>query len=237
VSTIPANAQAEIAPWGSIPVTVCWGTQGGPYNTASAANPLPVATGLPAAAALGDATANPTTVLVGAMPFVFNGATWNRVYTASALTDGDAGNTHWTTSELLFNGASYDHKRGNIELTLLASAARTSTTASADQTNYNGTRIQVILNVTANASVAGIQLQIQGKDPISGNYFYLTPAPSAVTGTGTFVYELCPGEPVGAAGAGITQRTSGVLPRTFRVNVTHGDASSVTYSVAAALLL
>src|SRR5205823_14465455 len=38
----------------------------------------------------------------------------------------------------LWNGTTADRERANLNATLLASAARTSTTAAADQTNYNG---------------------------------------------------------------------------------------------------
>lgn len=129
-----------------------------------------------------------------------------------------------------FNGLTFDRLRGNTELTLLPPAARTVTTHSADFINYNGKGAQVILNITVASGTGGLQATLQGKDPISGTYYNLTALPTAVVATGIKVYELFPG--ASTAGAGdITVRTAGVLPRTFRINVTAGDTSSYTYSV------
>jgi hypothetical protein len=218
--TIPANLQSEIAPWGSIPVTVCWGTQGGPYNTASAANPLPVAP---------SSNGNPGSAIPGQAGMIGVNVGGNlRAVTGSNPT----GSVFTAQVDLVsVNGTVISTNQG---LTLLSSAARTATTTSADQLNPSARGAQVVLNVTANASAAGIQLQIQGKDPVSGNYYNLTAAPTAVTGTGNFIYELYPG--IGAASGDVTQRTSASLPSTFRVKITHGDASSVTYSVGASLI-
>src|SRR5580704_12430847 len=40
-----ANTQQASSPWGAEAVVCCWGTEGGPYTTVSAANPLPVSIG------------------------------------------------------------------------------------------------------------------------------------------------------------------------------------------------
>lgn len=135
---------------------------------------------------------------------------------------------------VLFSTASagLDRSRANDALTLLAAAARTATTSSPDQTNFNWRGLQVVLNVTAASGTGGLIVTVQGKDPVSGNYYNLNANPAGVTATGTYVYEVYPG--VGAAGGGVTQRISGILPRTFRVTVTAGDGSSYTYSVAVA---
>ncbi|HZS45388.1 MAG TPA: hypothetical protein VFC63_09825 [Blastocatellia bacterium] len=134
-----------------------------------------------------------------------------------------------------FNGASWDRERGNVEATLLASAARTAATQSPDQTNYNGRGVQVILNVSAASGTGGLQVVVQGKDPVSGSYYNLYAAPTAVTATGIKVYEVAPG--ASSAGAGdVATRVAGQLPRTWRVNVLVGDSSSYTYSIGAAVI-
>lgn len=46
------------------------------------------------------------------------------------------------------------------------------------------------------------------------------------------VYALGPG-----VNGGATQATGGMLPRTFRIEVGHGDGSSYTYSVGYALIV
>lgn len=136
----------------------------------------------------------------------------------------------------LYNGSSTDRQRGNTDLSLLASAARTATTASADQTNYNGRGVRLVLSVTAASGTGGLQAEIQGKDSISGAYFQLNTDPAAVTATGTYVYDLYPST-LSAAANGITQATQALLSRTWRVNVKAGDASSYTYSVSAVTIL
>jgi hypothetical protein len=122
----------------------------------------------------------------------------------------------------------------NTEGTLLASALRTTTTQSPDQTNTNARGVQVTLNVTVGVTLS-LTLTIQAKDPVSGTYYDLNAAPTAVTGTGLTVYSLYPG--VGAASGGVTQRTSAAVPKTWRVNVTHGNANNATYSVGYALIV
>ena len=68
---------------------LAYGAIDGPYTNVSTSNGLPVAqqgtwsvtadTELPAAAALADATANPTTPVIGGCLLLFNGTTWDRV--------------------------------------------------------------------------------------------------------------------------------------------------------------
>jgi hypothetical protein len=134
-----------------------------------------------------------------------------------------------------FNGTSFDRHYNNTELTILASAARTATTASADFKNYNNKGIQVILNITVAAvGTGGLQVQIQGKDPVSGNYYNLVATPTAKTATGFYVYEVGPNSSTAGAGD-ITVRSAAIVPRTFRINVIAGDSTSYTYSIGAVL--
>lgn len=152
-----------------------------------------VDTELPAAAALGDGSGNPTTPLVGASGQLYNGSTWDR-------------------------------QRGNLEGVLLANQARTETVSSADQTNYNGRGIHVILDVIDITDTPSIILKIEGKSA-SGKYYTLLEG-AAVTGTGTHVYKVMPwAENVANVSV------SDLLPRTWRVTVAHDDADSITYSV------
>ena len=156
-----------------------------------------VDTELPAAAALADGAANPTTPLVGACGLRWNGATWDR-------------------------------EQATQEGTLLASAARTSDTTSADQTNYTARGVMLFLRVSA--GTPNLLLYIQIKDPVSGLYANANVAPTAITATGLYCYELSPGGTV--AGQQVYQRTGGHLPRTWRVYIVHNNANSITYSVA-----
>jgi hypothetical protein len=128
------------------------------------------------------------------------------------------------------------------EATLLASAARTATTNTADQT-ATGRGVMLVLNVTVEAASETLALKIQGKDPVSGNYFDVASFGTMYTSTGeapvrTKAGVLYPGvlvaDHVGvAAGVDGTIARSGVLPATWRAVVTHSSTGAWTYSLAA----
>lgn len=126
--------------------------------------------------------------------------------------------------------------------TLLASAARTASTNTSDLT-ATGRGVMLVLNVTAEAASETLALKIQGKDPVSGNWFDITNFGTMYTSTGeaptrTKAAVLYPGilaaDHVGvAAGTDGTIAKSGVLPATWRAVVTHSSTGSWTYSLAA----
>lgn len=131
----------------------------------------------------------------------------------------------------LFNGASFDRSRNNEALTVAASAARTAELVSADQVNYNGRGILLIVNVTARAAATTLTPKFQYKDPVSGEYKLAWTAAAAInTADDTFAYLLYP-HTIPAV-AVYTEHVDIVLPRTYRIVVTPNDANSVTYSVA-----
>lgn len=137
------------------------------------------------------------------------------------------------------DGANIRAMLGNTQGTLLASAAGTAARVSADQTNYNAKGVILILDITVASGTGGLIPRIQIKDPVSGNYVNLNVAPTAVTATGSYAFELSPGAST-AGGAGaflVNQRTAGSLPRLWRVSVSVGDATSYTYSVGYSLIL
>lgn len=123
-------------------------------------------------------------------------------------------------------------------VTLLASAARTATTNSADQNNVdentNVRGVLVTLDVTAATATPTITLKIQAKDPASGKYEDLLSASAGVTATGTHSYLVYPG--AGTASGDVTQVAGFPLPATWRVSVVHSDSDSITYTVGAMLL-
>jgi hypothetical protein len=135
---------------------------------------------------------------------------------------------------MLDNGATLDPSKGSSEATLLASAARTGTTTTADQQNVDWRGAIAWLNVTAASGTGGLVLRWAGKDPISGTYTLLNSAPTAVIATGMVFYVIYP---TSYANSNATQAVAyPPLPRTWRIQVTHGDGSSYTYSVGLSLL-
>lgn len=121
-------------------------------------------------------------------------------------------------------------ERGNYGATILTGAARTATTNSDDQINYNNKGVQVIVNVTAGTGLL-LTPNIQGKDPMSGNYYNLLQGVT-ITGTGTYVFHLYPGISEIA-----NQKVNACLPKTWRISVTHDNANSATYSVGGNFIL
>lgn len=150
--------------------------------------------------------------------------------TLAALVTGSMGN--------LFNGTTWDRQRNNTATTGLASAARTTTTQTADQTNYNGRGAQIILDVTVTPNDAQtLQVTVEVKDSVSGKYAQIAAFTALVASalganptTETYVYTVMPGA---AETIATTKHELQALPlgRTWRVNVIHSAAGSWTYSV------
>jgi hypothetical protein len=211
-----------------------------------------VDTELPAAAALGDAASNPTAPGVGAFNMTWNGATWDRMLgdTAGRISNAPRGSASTLTDALsnaptipvaangtaitqpvvqyMFNGTTWDRERGNIDVTGLASAART-TIQTINVTNHNGRGIHVVLNVTS-AGTGSITLSIVGVDSVSAATYTIL-AGAAVTTNSTNVYKV---------GQGLTAAANAVandlLPRSFNIVITHNNANTITYSVGYSLV-
>ena len=135
---------------------------------------------------------------------------------------------------LLYNGATWDRMRANIEGTALASAARTGTTQSADIVNYNGRGVHVFLNITVVPGVDTVSVSVLAKDPVSGAYKTVLLSPP-VGVAGSFHYQVYPG--VTDAGAVVESEQGLALARTFAIRINHSGAGSFTYSVGYSIIL
>jgi hypothetical protein len=133
------------------------------------------------------------------------------------------------------NGITSDKPRGNTQGTLIASAARTATTLSSIQTNYNAVGILVSVDVTAVGGSGGLQVVLRGKDPVTNKSLDINNVPTAITTPGVYCYLYYPG----ATGTSFFIKTSYSVPvpRMFDVVVSHIDATSYTYSVGYSLIL
>jgi len=115
--------------------------------------------------------------------------------------------------------------------TVMASAARTATENSDDQGNVTGRGVHVAINVTAVTATPSVTFTIQGKDTVNGAYYDILTS-AAITATGTTYLSVYPGI---TAAANVS--ASDILPRVWRVRAVHADADSITYSVAANLVI
>lgn len=164
----------------------------------------------------------------------------NSVNPMAAPTGDGGGASTYLPAAMLVNsvGTSWDRVKGNFEAALLASAARTATTNSPDQTNFNGQGALVTINVSVEGA-ATVSLKLQGKDSVSGNYYDIVDFGAIYTATsdapGAKTCSFHPGN-VAADHVGIANGTaakSGLLPRIWRAVVTPSDATSTTYSLSA----
>lgn len=149
---------------------------------------------------------------------------------AAALADAVANPTTPIVgaAHLGFNDTTWDRWRNNVDVEFLASAARTSTTNSADQTNYNARGVMVTLNITAVPGGDTIHLRIQWRHSASGFYRnLLIDASQSAIGLRTVI--VYPG--VGAVADGVQTTRGFPLGRVWRVRVDHSGSGSFTYDV------
>ena len=116
------------------------------------------------------------------------------------------------------------------QTTVLASAARTATPTKAVQSNPGARGLHLIIDVTAVTATPSVVFTIQGYSALGGDY-YTVLASAAITATGTTVLRVYPGLTAAA-----NTVANDVLPPAWAVDAVHGDADSITYSVAASYL-
>ncbi len=152
------------------------------------------------------------------------------------LTPTDAGDVARNPAAMsyLFNGMLWDRARNNHILTLLPSAVRAVTTASANQVNYNGRGVLIFFDITVVPGATTVTLTIDTYDSIGGTWKLLLTG-AAEVGVVDRCYLLYPG--AGVAANGIDVVNAFPLPRTWRINVTHSGAGNFTYSVFGTVVL
>lgn len=153
------------------------------------------------------------------------------VYSATplALADGQRGNVQLDPYGLL-------RISGAAEGIALASAARTTTTSSADILTYGARAMIIFLNVTAASGTGGLTVGIQPKDPASGAYgFRINGVTAAKTTTGLFLMSYGLANSNVSSGLAAADIMGGPMPFRFRFQIVHADASNYTYSLAYSL--
>jgi hypothetical protein len=125
-----------------------------------------------------------------------------------------------------FNAASWDRHRNNVDATLLASAARTTTQGPTTLTTYNLGAIIFVLDMTT-VGTGSVTLTINEVDPASGKSILLLSGAAVVTNS-TNVYII---DPMLTAAANSIAKAR--TPRTLSWTVTANNANSATYSLGA----
>ena len=111
----------------------------------------------------------------------------------------------------------------------LVSAARTTTQTGSDHKNLVYRGLHLVVDLTAFSS-GSLTPKVQGKDG-NGIYYDLLVGP-AIAATGTTVLKVYPGLTPSANAI-----ANDFLPSVFRIILTVGDATSITYSVSYNLCL
>lgn len=117
----------------------------------------------------------------------------------------------------------------NRSVTLLPSAARTATVASATVATEQARGVLIGVNVTASAATPSVVFTVES---LVGGVYRTVLTSAAVTGTGNTWLRVYPGVTAVA-----NEAVSDVIGEAFRVTATHADADSITYSVTAVLLV
>jgi hypothetical protein len=119
---------------------------------------------------------------------------------------------------------------GTHDVSILPSAARTTAQTGVDQINQYGKGLNVVVDFTVFGGSGSITVIIEGKDLVSGKYYTILSS-AALAAVATTVLRVYPGL---TASANLI--ASDVLPRTWRVRVAVGNATSHTYSVGASII-
>lgn len=113
-------------------------------------------------------------------------------------------------------------------VTVLGSAARTAT-PTVDQFNIEHgsvTGLVCVIDVTAIAATPSVVFTLQGYDPVSTKVWTLLVS-AAIVATGTTVLRV---HPQLTASANLIAKD--IVPDAFTLTAVHGDADSITYTVA-----
>lgn len=113
--------------------------------------------------------------------------------------------------------------------TVYASAARTATPTAVNVASKGRLRLHLVVVVTALSATPSVVPKIDGYDVLSNSYYNLLTG-VAITATGTTVLKVGPG--LSAVASAVA---ADFLPQTWRLTMTHANADSITYSVAAHL--
>ena len=156
----------------------------------------------------------------------------------AATADANSGQNLVVESIGNFNGTTFDRQRGNYDnVTVINASAVTTTQTSADQVNYNARGLYIIVNVTTLTGTSPtLTPALQGKDPVSVQYFQLGANATAISATGKYVYYYSLNAP--AAAGGVTASIAFQVPRTWNFVMTAGGTiTNATYTVAASYML
>lgn len=116
----------------------------------------------------------------------------------------------------------------SLDVTVLSSASRTATTSATF--TWADAKGVLVLVMSSHTATPGLTPKLLAYDPVSGTYWTLWTAASAITADGTYVYMFSDeGSP--PSGGSITESVQVALTPDMKVTITHVDADAAVYSV------
>lgn len=112
---------------------------------------------------------------------------------------------------------------------VLPSAVRTATNSTV-KSNADNTGVHLIFDVTSVPGTDTVQVAIEGINPVDGSAYTILEG-TATAATTTQILKVFPGAPVAA-----NSSANDMLPKNWRVTVTHSAGSNFTYSVGVQLV-
>ena len=123
--------------------------------------------------------------------------------------------------------------QANFEGTAFESTARTATATSDDLNNHSYRYLTIFVNVSADSG-EDVTPRVEIKEIVSGSYDIIWTAAAAISAVGTFIYQLGPGL-LAAVDGDYVDTENVVVPKTFRIVMSHAGSTSITYSVTYSL--
>lgn len=120
----------------------------------------------------------------------------------------------------------------NMEVTIIPEDSYTTAQTSLDQDNESFKRLLLMVNISANVGAVSLVPSLQVKDSVSGSYVSVWTG-KPLTSTGTFAYYFADGA---NSGSFTETRGFGLPAKTWRIVLTPGNASTLTYSVSGTLM-
>ena len=129
---------------------------------------------------------------------------------------------------------------------LNVTATATGTNVSADQQNTLQKGVCLYVNLTSVAATATLGINLQGKDPVSGNYALIAraslDAQATLAAASTSMVQVYPGLTTQASLSGGSAVLNAVLPMTWRIAVSitaiaSGGGANVGYTVGQSRIL
>ncbi len=169
--------------------------------------------------------------LAAAGLYLRNGvADWRSWQAAQLAADAANGQEVATALGIAFNGTSFDRLRNQLPpVEIIASASRSATNSSAQQTNFNARGILLEWDITVVPGVDTVTLQLENRGGVS----YIMLQSAAEVGVITRHYLIYPTTgTIGGSAPDLDISVNSPMARFFRATIVHSGAGAFEYSLS-----